>query len=224
MEIAQMEVAKAKRVFLGRNVVVGLLGMVSIGMGTLFSGGCAHTKDDQIAQLNSEIAALKEEKAQAEQARIAAETKAQEAAARQSQQPQQPYDNGRMAYDNQRGGDNAPERDVVITVAGDVLFASGQTTLKPDAKKELDKIARDLQGKYSGHRIRVEGYTDSDPIKKSKFPSNEALSQARAESVEKYLISKGVSSDRISAQGMGSAKPKATKAASRRVEIVVVGR
>lgn len=220
-----MEVAKAKRVFLGRNMVIGLLGTISIGMGTLFSGGCAHTKDDQIAQLNSEIAALKEEKAQSEQARIAAETKAQEAAARQAQQqPQQPYDNGKMGYDNQGGGNNAPGPDVVITVAGDVLFASGQTALKPDAKKELDKIARDLQGKYSGHSVRVEGYTDSDPIKKSKFPSNEALSQARAESVEKYLISKGVSSNRISAQGMGAAKPKGTKAASRRVEIVVVGR
>ncbi|MBL8764296.1 MAG: OmpA family protein [Phycisphaerae bacterium] len=113
--------------------------------------------------------------------------------------------------------------DVVITVAGDVLFGSGQATIQAGARKELDSVAAQLKGKYAGHTVRVEGYTDSDPIKKSKFGSNEALSQARAEAVEKYLISKGVSASRISAVGMGSAKPKGTKKDSRRVEIVVLG-
>jgi chemotaxis protein MotB len=73
--------------------------------------------------------------------------------------------------------------------------------------------------------VRVEGYTDSDPLvkTKAKWGSNEGLSEARAESVRAYLISKGISSGRVSAVGMGAAKPKATKKDSRRVEIVVVG-
>lgn len=214
---------QANRRLGGRDLVIGFLAAGVIGIGTLFSGGCANQKEDQIAQLNSEIAALREEKMQSEQARSAAEAKAAEAIANaQKQQPQ--TGNPPTGYADDGNRPLPPERDVVITVAGDVLFASGQTTLKPEAKKELDKIARDLESRYSGHRIRVEGYTDSDPIRKSKFASNEALSQARADSVRSYLVSKGVSSSRISAMGMGSAKPKSTKAASRRVEIVIMGR
>jgi len=79
----------------------------------------------------------------------------------------------------------------VITVAGDVLFASGQTSLKPDAKKELDKVASRLKSEFPGHSVRVEGYTDSDPIHKSPYKTNEALSLARAEAVEKYLVEQG---------------------------------
>src|SRR5688572_31726806 len=85
MEIAQMDVAKAKRGLIGRNMFVGLVGTMVISVGSLFSGGCANQKDDQIAQLNSEIAALKEEKAQSEQARVAAEARAQEAETKRTQ-------------------------------------------------------------------------------------------------------------------------------------------
>ena len=216
-----MDFAKALK---AKRNVAGLFGMLLVGMSVVSSGGCANQQEDQIAQLNSEIAALKEEKAQVEQARIAAELRAQEAAAKQASTPA-PQPGPGADYMNGYGGPSAqPERDVVITVAGDVLFASGQVTLKPEAKRELDKVARDLESRYSSNRIRVEGYTDSDPIRKSRFASNEALSQARAEAVEQYLISRGVSPSRISAVGMGSAKPKATKAASRRVEIVIMGR
>ena len=118
------------------------------------------------------------------------------------------------------GGVREPKSEVFV-LAGDVTFASGQATLTSAAKKELDGIARQLKSKYSGASIRVEGYTDSTPIKKSKFKSNEALSQARAESVEKYLISKGISSGNITSVGMGSAKPKKDAKSSRRVEIHV---
>jgi outer membrane protein OmpA-like peptidoglycan-associated protein len=108
-------------------------------------------------------------------------------------------------------------------VAGDVAFGPGQATLTAAGKRELDQIARDINRKHSGQRVRVEGYTDTDPVRRSKWGSNEALSQARADSVEKYLISKGVSNSRITAVGMGAKNPKATKASSRRVEIVIVG-
>lgn len=106
-----------------------------------------------------------------------------------------------------------------FTVSGDVLFDSGQATLKAGAKKELDKVASTIKNKHAGASVRVEGYTDSDPVKKSKWGSNEALSEARAESVAKYLKSKGISN--VTSTGMGSSNPKSTKALSRRVEIVV---
>lgn len=215
---------KAMRGMMSRKVKLSVLGAMVLGAGSLFSGGCANQQEDQIAQLNSEIASLKEEKAQLDQARIAAETKASEA--QKNQAAQQPPNQPGWDENGGSGGTGRPrpqERDVVITVAGDVLFASGQVTLKQEAKAELDRVARQLNGQYAGHNIRIEGYTDSDPIRKSKFPSNEALSQARAEAVEKYLVSKGVSQGRVSAVGRGSAKPKGTKAASRRVEIVVLG-
>ncbi|MGD9689897.1 MAG: OmpA family protein [Phycisphaerales bacterium] len=121
-----------------------------------------------------------------------------------------------------RGGSGAP--DVArLTVAGDVLFASGSDSISAAGKRELDKIASTIKRQYAGNSIRVEGYTDSDPIRKSKWGTNDALSAARAAAVERYLVSRGISASRIESVGMGSAKPKATKAASRRVEIVILG-
>ncbi len=128
-----------------------------------------------------------------------------------------PGDDGMGGTSTKRGGN------VVISVAGDVLFDSGRTTVKQGAKATLNKIARDLNGKYADNNVRIEGHTDSDPIRKSKWGSNEALSQARAEAVEQYLASQGVDSGRMSTVGKGSSSPKGTKASSRRVEIVVLG-
>lgn len=122
-----------------------------------------------------------------------------------------------------KGGGGGGERDVVIEVAGDVLFASGQATLKPDAKKELDKVVRTLNSKYSGHYIRVDGYTDTDQPKKGKYKTNEALSEARAEAVRDYLVQKGISSNMITARGMGASSSKPSKKDNRRVDIVVLG-
>ncbi len=113
-------------------------------------------------------------------------------------------------------------RDVVLTVAGDVLFDSGRVTLKASGRRELDRIARLILTQYPTNTIRVEGYTDSDPIRKSKWKSNEQLSAERALAVEKYLVSRGIDADRIYAAAMGAANPKSSKEASRRVEIVIL--
>lgn len=115
------------------------------------------------------------------------------------------------------------DKDVVVEVAGDVLFDSGSATLKSSAKKTLDQIASALRSQFNGNPIRVEGHSDSDPIKKSKWPSNEHLSFERALAVERYLSSKGVSGSSMYSAGFGPDKPRSTKAQSRRVEIVVLG-
>lgn len=107
-------------------------------------------------------------------------------------------------------------------LSGDVLFDAGQATLKTTSRKALDRIASEIKRDYAGAQVRVEGHTDSDPIRKAKFSSNQALSDARAESVRKYLITKGISAGRVDAVGYGSSKPRGNKSSSRRVEIVIV--
>ena len=65
------------------------------------------------------------------------------------------------------------------------------------------------------------------PALKARFPSNLELSSARADAVARYLVSKGVPQNTVSAQGFGDARPVAGndtpqgKAKNRRVEIVI---
>ena len=112
--------------------------------------------------------------------------------------------------------------DVVVGVAGDVLFDSGKTTLKGSSKSTLDRIANVLDSQYAGRTIRIEGHTDSDPIRKSAWKTNERLSAERAMSVEAYLVSKGIDNNRVYSAALGSSHPRGSKAQSRRVEIVII--
>ena len=112
---------------------------------------------------------------------------------------------------------------ISVAVAGDVLFPSGSATLKESAKSSLDQVASVLQSRYGVNQIRVEGYTDTDPIKKSDWKTNERLSSERALAVESYLVSKGVDNDRVYSAAFGPAVQRGSKSASRRVEIVILG-
>ena len=112
--------------------------------------------------------------------------------------------------------------EVTVRVPGDVLFSSGSVVLKTKAKSTLDQIAGVLNNQYASNSIRVEGYTDTDPIKKSKWKDNEELSAQRALAVERHLGSRGVSKDRIYSAGFGASNQLSTKSKSRRVEIVVL--
>jgi outer membrane protein OmpA-like peptidoglycan-associated protein len=110
-----------------------------------------------------------------------------------------------------------------VHLPSDVFFDSGSAILRSPGKSSLIKVASDLKHKYAGKSIEVEGYTDSDPIKYSKWKSNKALSEARAKAVRDFLVSQGISADKLSTHGMGDADPRSTKVKSlnRRVEIVV---
>ncbi len=110
---------------------------------------------------------------------------------------------------------------VTVRVPGDVLFASGKVDLRQAAKSTLEQVAGVLKSDYPDAAIRVEGYTDSDPIKRSPWKDNLELSLQRAAAVHRFLETQGVNSDQMYAAGFGPAKPQATKASSRRVEIVV---
>ncbi len=113
--------------------------------------------------------------------------------------------------------------EIIVGVAGDVLFSSGKATLRNSAKASLDQIIGVINRQYAGKRIRVEGHTDSDPIRKSGWKTNERLGAERAMAVEEYLVSKGVDNDRVYSATFGSSRPKGTKQDSRRVEIVILG-
>lgn len=111
---------------------------------------------------------------------------------------------------------------VTVRVPGDVLFSSGKVDLKSTAKATLDQIASVIKRDYASNTIRVEGYTDTDPITKSGWKDNLALSSERAMAVVRYLKSQGVSAGQMYAAGFGEHHPRDSKAKSRRVEIVVV--
>jgi flagellar motor protein MotB len=108
-------------------------------------------------------------------------------------------------------------------------FRPGSASLSYNAAavKAVVGVGKLIGESYAGSRVTVEGHTDSDPIKKSKWDSNEALSLARAEEVKKLLRQAGVGEAKISAVGMGARQPVAkgaterAKAQNRRVEIFI---
>ena len=119
------------------------------------------------------------------------------------------------------------ERDAKIAELQNGLHQPAEGQVQGDvAKSTLDKVALSLKKDYAGKKVRIEGHTDADPIKYSKWKSNQDLSVARAAAVKAYLVKKGVDPSIIVAQGYGSDKPKSTKdkAVNRRVDIVVAMR
>jgi chemotaxis protein MotB len=95
----------------------------------------------------------------------------------------------------------------------EVLFDTGQAVLNPVGRGELDQLANallELERQIPAEIawvLRVDGHTDVRPIASPQFPSNWALSSARAISVVQYLISKGVSPQRLVAAGFGEFQP-----------------
>jgi chemotaxis protein MotB len=95
----------------------------------------------------------------------------------------------------------------------DVLFDTGSSLLRPEATFQLDKLAaalNELETKIPpdiAWVMRIDGHTDIRPIATVEFPSNWELSSARATTVVKYLISRGVSPKRLVAAGYGEFQP-----------------
>ena len=120
--------------------------------------------------------------------------------------------------------------------SSEVLFPKGSAELTEEGKRELDKIANALLEIAQqippdiNWILRVDGHTDSDPISTPQFPSNWELSTARALSVVKYLISKGVPPERLAATGFGQYHPidprdtEEAKARNRRIELKLTQR
>jgi chemotaxis protein MotB len=96
----------------------------------------------------------------------------------------------------------------------EVFFDSGAAVLRPEGRAELDKLAAalaELEQKIPSDInwvLRVDGHTDTRQLSgNSPFKSNWELSAARAISVVQYLISKGISPQRLVAAGFGEFQP-----------------
>ncbi len=111
-----------------------------------------------------------------------------------------------------------------ITLQADTLYDFDKSTLKPEGKATLDKIAADLK-KIKLEVIIAVGNTDS--VGTDAY--NMALGQRRAQSVKSYLVSKGVDGSRIYTESKGKSNPVASnataegRAKNRRTDIEVVG-
>jgi outer membrane protein OmpA-like peptidoglycan-associated protein len=124
----------------------------------------------------------------------------------------------------ERAGEVRVEEDArgtVLTLSGSVLFTSGESELLPSARNRLSEVAEAL--KQSDNLLTIEGHTDAQ----GADLYNEELSLRRAERVRDFLVSEGVSPDRVSVRGLGEYRPVASnstaegRANNRRVEIVL---
>ena len=117
-----------------------------------------------------------------------------------------------------------------VTVGTDILFKPGEAKLLADGRRKLDELANTLNTTYKGMPVVIYGYTDSDPIRKTKnlWDDNLDLSAARAMAVTRYLWGKGLPKEILDATARGETHfvatntTKAGKTKNRRVEIVVL--
>jgi len=103
-----------------------------------------------------------------------------------------------------------------------INFKSGKSDITRGSHKVLDKAVKVLTD-YPDVKLEIGGHTDN--VGKAEY--NMELSQKRADAVMDYLVSKGISADRLTAVGYGMDKPltsnktKADKAKNRRTEFTL---
>jgi outer membrane protein OmpA-like peptidoglycan-associated protein len=187
----------------------------------------------QQSQLQAQQAELQAQraqaaKAQADAARAQAEAQAAEAQAKAAQ-ANQSAESANAVREKLRQQLNSvlatseSARGLIVNMS-DVLFNTGQYTLKPATQISLAKVAGILLA-YPGLTVQVEGYTDS--VGSDAF--NQTLSDKRAGTVKDFLVSQGVSPNNITSQGFGKNNPVADnstasgRSQNRRVNMVVSG-
>ncbi len=114
------------------------------------------------------------------------------------------------------------EQGLVTKLKSDILFDSGKSDLKPEAKTNLSQMA-EIMKKYPENVLTINGYTDNT----GKAATNDALSAKRAQAVKEQLVASGLPESVIATKGMGPASPIADNTTAdgrkqnRRVEIVI---
>jgi outer membrane protein OmpA-like peptidoglycan-associated protein len=187
----------------------------------------------QQAQLQAQQAKLEADQAQAaktqaDAARAQAEAEAAEARAKAAEAGKSAEDANAVREKlrqqlNSVLATSETARGLIVNMS-DVLFNTGQYTLKPTTQISLAKVAGILLA-YPGLEVRVEGYTDS--VGSDAF--NQTLSDKRAETVKNFLVAQGVAPNNITSQGFGKNDPVADNATAsgrtqnRRVNMVVSG-
>jgi outer membrane protein OmpA-like peptidoglycan-associated protein len=114
-------------------------------------------------------------------------------------------------------------RGLIVNIS-DVLFDTGQYTLKPAAREKLAKVSGIVLA-HPGLRLEVEGHTDS--VGSDEF--NQQLSEKRAATVRDFLVQQGIPLNSVGARGFGKTTPVASndtaagRQSNRRVEMIVAG-
>ena len=118
----------------------------------------------------------------------------------------------------------------------EVLFEKGSADIGMTGQSQLKALAaslKDLSMKIPNDIdwvLRIDGHTDSDPIRTSRFPSNWELSTARAIAVVQKLIGQGLPANRLVAAGFGKFQPidkgqdEIAKRRNRRIELKLTQR
>lgn len=117
---------------------------------------------------------------------------------------------------------------MLVDLPSSVLFASGSADLQDAGKPALTEVAAVLK-EFPGRQFLVAGHTDNVPIvKTTQFKDNWDLSSARALTVTKFMIEKGIKPKTIAAAGYGEYDPVGNNAndqgkqANRRIEIILL--
>ncbi|PYV95353.1 MAG: flagellar motor protein MotB [Acidobacteria bacterium] len=179
------------------------------------------------ARLEAEVAQARADAARAaaleDQQKAQAEAEKQRSAAEEAIRQKEEMRARLLKQLNQVLETKDTDRGLVVSMP-DVLFDSGQYTLKPAARERLARISGIILA-YPDLKLQIEGYTDI--LGSDEF--NQKLSEKRAASVRDYLIDANVPLDNISARGLGKANPIADNKTSagrklnRRVEMIVSG-
>lgn len=139
-----------------------------------------------------------------------------------------PYD--AEDFDGDKDADGCPDEGRVVVeksnikITEAIYFDTGKDTIQQRSFGLLDEIAAVISANSQLRLIRVEGHTDNV----GGEMNNLRLSQARAESVRRYLIDQGIDGGRLEARGFGEMYPiqsndtDAGRAANRRVEFIIV--
>ncbi len=144
-------------------------------------------------------------------------------------------ENARRSMEERLKGSGASVRikegKLSVMLPSSILFNSGQTKLKKAAKSSLTKVCNELKKDFPNATIRIEGHTDSDPLKRTKkvYNSNWELSALRASNVLHHLVdSCRLDPKKLYIAGFGKHQPVASnkskegKKKNRRVEIVIL--
>ncbi|MBN2377709.1 MAG: OmpA family protein [Sedimentisphaerales bacterium] len=208
---------------------INLLLALAVLCAVVISGGCQpwEKKYNTCVQEKENLEGLFESSQQslqqcdAERARLAQQIASlnQQLRDAQASQASKPVETGLEA----EGGVYDPSKGTItVPLASDVLFDSGNATLKSEPKAKLNRIAGIINQRYSGKEVWVVGHTDTDPIRKSKWKDNWELSAQRSLAVTRYLIGQGIPAKQLAAAGRGEFHPIGSrKADNRRVEVIV---
>ena len=111
-----------------------------------------------------------------------------------------------------------------IAIIDKIQFEVGKADLKPISNYVIDEVVTVMKTNPQIELVQVQGHTDTD----GSAELNRKLSQARSESVVKYMIGKGIKKDRLDSKGFGPDVPIADNAipegreANRRVEFLIL--